>query len=77
MEPFGAWERNLSETDCTPEGAECLGPVRVSGTYLVDIDQNPSLNGVPLTVTLAAQKRGGLHFLLSVNASMSIRLEKK
>ena len=75
MEPL-VLGNGIYETDCTAGGSGMPWACTVSGTFWLDIDQNPSLNGVPLTVTLAAQNVAGA-FLLSVNASVSIRLEKK
>jgi hypothetical protein len=70
MEPSGGY----SGMDCTAGGIGVPSRCTVTGTFWLDIDQNPSLNGVPLTVTLQAKNTVPL---VSVNASMSIRLEKK
>jgi len=66
MEPYRYTE------DCLAAPFFCT----VSGTFWLDIDQNPSLIGVPLVVTLHSSNEAG-GFIFDARASMSIRLEKK
>ena len=62
-------------TDCGNAGGAPAEVCTVTSTFWLDIDQNPSLIGVPLNVTLTG---GDCHgFPGMAVASMAIRLQKK
>jgi hypothetical protein len=77
MEPTGS-PLGITE-DCygfVPGAPPPPGSCTVSGTFWLDIDANPALINVPLTVTLFVGEFG-VPTGVPVIASMSVRLEKK
>jgi len=74
MEPLSGGVGTPLITDCsTPPPFSCT----LSGTFWLDLDQNPTLVGMPITVALIGGAFGGLGVGVPVTATMTVRLTKK
>lgn len=63
--------------DCSAVFGPPQGMCTVTGTWWLDLDANPALIGVPITVTLSGGDFFGPGIGVPVLATMSVRLQKK